>query len=60
MAEAKEYKQRVDELESVLPRRSGLRERKDVVDQSEEIEKLQDDLRQCDKLLYFSPSVFGY
>jgi hypothetical protein len=51
MAEAKEYKQRVDELESVLPRRSGLRERKDVVDQSEEIEKLQDDLRQCENKL---------
>ena len=51
MAEAKEYKQRVEELESVLPRRSGLRERKDVVDQSEEIEKLQDDLRQCEKKL---------
>ena len=45
MAEAKEYKQRVEELESVLPRRSNLRERKDVVDQSEEIEKLQDKLR---------------
>ena len=51
MAEAKEYKQRVEELESVLPRRSGLRERKDVVDQSEEIEKLQDDLRQCENKL---------
>lgn len=51
MAEAKEYKQRVEELESVQPRRSGLRERKDVVDQSEEIEKLQDDLRQCENKL---------
>lgn len=51
MAEAKEYKQRVEELESDQPRRSGLRERKDVVDQSEEIEKLQDDLRQCENKL---------
>ena len=51
MTEAKEYKQRLEELESVLPRCSGLRERKDVVDQSEEIEKLQDDLRQCENKL---------
>jgi len=52
MAEAKEYKQRVEELESVKPCRNGSRERKDVVDQSEEIEKLKDHLRQCENKLW--------
>ena len=54
MAEAKEYKLRVEELESnnKLPsRRGGLRERKDNEDQSREIAKLQDDLRQCEDKL---------
>lgn len=46
MAEAKEYKQRVEELESQKPRRSGLRERTEP-----EVEKVQDDLRQCENKL---------
>jgi len=52
MAEAKEYKQRVEELESRMPRRTGLEERTDSGgNQSNEIEKLQDDLRQCENKL---------
>lgn len=52
MAEAKEYKQRVEELEISLPRRSGLRERTDPLqDESKVIEMLQDDLRQCENKL---------
>jgi chromosome segregation ATPase len=52
MEEAKELKQRVEELENSLPRRSGLRERKDSSqDQSKVIDKLQDDLRQCENKL---------
>lgn len=52
MAEVKEYKQRVEELESRIPRRTGLQERFDSgTNQSNEIEKLQDDLRQCENKL---------
>lgn len=52
MAEAKEYKQRVEELESRMPRRTGLQDRNDLgVNQSREIEKLHDDLRQCENKL---------
>ena len=52
MAEAREFKQRVEELESTLPRRSGLRERTDSSqDQSKVIEQLQDDFRQCENKL---------
>jgi DNA repair exonuclease SbcCD ATPase subunit len=52
MADAKEYKQRLDELEKSQPRRSGLRERADASDdQSQVIRQLQDDLRQCENKL---------
>ena len=52
MAEAKEYKQRVEELEDQKPGRSGLRERTEPShDQSKEVEQLQDDLRQCEDKL---------
>jgi len=59
MAEAEEYKKQVEELESrkmenSRPRRSGLRERKDAAhhrDQSKEVNKLQDELRQCNSKL---------
>ena len=45
MAEAKEYKQRFEELES-KPRRAGLRERTGA-----DVEKVQDDLKQCENKL---------
>jgi len=52
MAEAREFKQRVEELENSLPRRSGLRERTDSSqDQSKVIQQLQDDFRQCENKL---------
>lgn len=48
MLEAKEYKQRLEELEAAKPssRRSGLRERRD--DASQHVEQLQDELKQCE------------
>lgn len=52
MVEVKEYKQRVEELESRIPRRTGLQERFDSGgNQSKKIEMLQDDLRQCENKL---------
>lgn len=53
MTEAKEYKRRVEELENQTqkPRRPGLRERKDTTNDQSTIEKLNNDLRQCDNKL---------
>jgi len=52
LAEAKEAKARVEELENSKPRRGGLRERADVsADQSQQLEKAQDDLKQCENKL---------
>jgi len=52
LAEAKEAKARVEELENSKPRRGGLRERTDAsADQSQEVEKVRDDLKQCENKL---------
>ncbi len=52
MVEAKEYKQRVEELESRVSRRTGLQERTDSgINHLRENEKLQEDLKQCENKL---------